>query len=309
MITIFLFHRIETLNRMIQLYMKNSLGASLSWIVVLAILFIPHSKTYCAQPITWQGITYDDETVAELITVIVSTSPVQSIPSTTHLYPALESLCRIPAFALCKKIIVFDGIRPGQEERYTISYGKYKQNVLELTKTDSYFSNTELVYCPKWVHLTGAIHEAMKHVKTPFLYIHQHDLQITQEFDLNGLIATMVANPAIRCVMLGGGNNASSQGYHGPVDQKISGEHFVPLFRCFGWSDQAQITTVDYYENVVFPQCRANKGAFMEQTMLHRLRYDVQELGTEIAHPIYACYLYGGPFDGSYIKHTDARNN
>ena len=264
-----------------------------------------------AQPITWDGVVYDTETVAKLITVITSTSPVKSIPTTNHLYPCQASLFCIPAFALCKKIIVFDGVRQQQAELGPM-YEKYKENVLALTKTDPYFSNTELVFCPEWCHLTGSIHEAMKHVTTPFVYIHQHDLQIVQDFDLNGLIASMVANPKIRCVMLGGEDNAAEGNfnpYHGWIDQNIQGEHFVPLFRCYGWSDQAQITTVDYYQNVVFPQCRANKGNFMEQTMLHRLRYDVVKLGKEIAHPLYGCYLYGGSFDGAYIVHTDAKNN
>ncbi len=278
---------------------------------VFLALCVSLGSASIAENITYNGVTYDTAAVAKLITVITSTSPVQSIPDPKHLYPAQRSLFQIPAFALCKKIIVFDGIRQEQmhlKERYD----QYKNNLLALTKTDPYFSNTELVFCSRWRHLTGALHEAMQHVTTPFVYINQHDLQITQEFDLNGLIATMVANPKIRCVMLGTGNNLGEgewNGYHGYVDQKIAGEHFVPLTRCFGWSDQAQITTVDYYQNFVFPQCLAHRGFFMEQTILHRLRYDVQVLGKDVAHPIYSCYLYGGPRDGAYIMHSDGKNN
>jgi hypothetical protein len=285
--------------------MKNYL------ILFLVAAGLPFGSLVAYDPVTWNGVIYDAGTVSELITVITSTSPVQSIPTTEHLYPSQASLYRIPAFALCKKIIVFDGVRENQGALRSL-YEKYKENVAELTKTDPYFSNTELVFCSEWRHLTGAIHEAMKRVTTPFVYIHQHDLQITQDFDLNALIASMVANSKIKCVMLGGDDNGAEgefNPYFGWIDQNIQGEHFVPLFRCYGWSDQAQITTVDYYLNTVFPQCRANKGNFMEQTMLHRLRYDVAKLGKEVAHPIYSCYLYGGSHDGPYIMHTDARNN
>src|SRR4051812_37553585 len=91
----------------------------------LASFSIP--STLCSSPpVVWNGVTYDTETVAKLITVITSTSPVPSIPSTRHLYPAQASLFQIPAFALCKKIIVFDGIRPGQEAKYGYAYGRYK---------------------------------------------------------------------------------------------------------------------------------------------------------------------------------------
>ena len=263
------------------------------------------------EAITHNGIIYDTETVAELITVITSTSPVQSMPSPKHLYPSQQSLFQIPAFARCKKIIVFDGIR--QEQMHLKSkYDEYKKNIANLTQTDPNFSNTQLVFCNEWKHLTGSLYEAMKHVSTPFVYIHQHDLQIVQDFDLNGLIATMVANPSIQCVMLANTDNletGEAHPYHGYVDRKISGECFVPLTRCFGWSDQAQIATKEYYENVVFPQCLARKGSFMEQTMLIRIRYDVEILGKDVAHPIYACYLYGGPYDGIFISHSDGRNN
>lgn len=276
------------------------------WIGLL--LFSSSAK---AESIIHNGIIYDTETVAKLITVITSTSPVQSMPDPKHLYPSQQSLFQIPVFALCKKIIVFDGIR-SEQAHLKARYDQYKKNIEFLSQTDPYFSNTELVFCPEWRHLTGALHEAMKHVTTPFVYIHQHDLQIIQPFDLNGLIATMVANPKIQCVMLGGSDNLETgefNSYHGYVDRKIDGECFVPLTRCFGWSDQAQITTKDYYDKIVFPQCLVRKGNFMEQTMLHRLRYDVQILGKDIAHSIYACYLYGGAKDGAYIIHTDAKHN
>jgi hypothetical protein len=274
-------------------------------------VFFYSSASFAAESIIWNDVTYDTDTVAQLITVITSTSLVQSIPATKHLYPAQASLFSIPALAKCKKIIVFDGIEE-KNENLERRYEEYKKNVIELTQTDPYFSNTKLIFCPEWRHLTGALYEALQHVTTPFLYIHQHDLQIIQEFDLNGLIATMVANPRIQCVMLAGGDNGAEgdfNAYHGYIDRQIEGEHFVPLMRCFGWSDQAQITTVDYYRNVIFPQCKARKGNFMEQTMLHRIRYDVAKLGKDIAHPIYACYLYGGSADGAYIVHTDAKYN
>jgi hypothetical protein len=289
--------------------MKNQhLHSAFKTIILFLVISLISTRVESYQPVVVNGITYDDETVAKLITVITSTSPVKSMPEPEHIYPAQASLFRIPAFALCKKIIVFDEVRPGGTSRLKNAYNGYKQKILELTRSNLYFSNTELVFCPEWGHLTGTLVEAMKHVTTPFIYVHQHDLQLTQDFDLNGLIASMIENPLIQCVFLGGGNNSTSHVYHGPVDQNIIGPHFVPLWRCFGWTDQAQITTVNYYKNIVFPQCKAHKGSFMEQVMLHRLRYDLTELGVEKVHPIYGTYLYGGPMDGSYLLHSDARN-
>ena len=142
------------------------------------------SSAIYAEDVDYNGVVYDTETVAKLITVITTTSPIKSMPEPKHLYPSQQSLFRIPAFALCKKIIVFDGFRDGQMHLEE-TYNQYKRNIVHLTKTDPYFSNTELVFCSEWKHLTGAIYEAMKHVTTPFVFINQHDLEIIKDFDLN----------------------------------------------------------------------------------------------------------------------------
>lgn len=188
---------------------------------------------------------YNDETVANLITIITTTNPIPSIPQVLHLYNSQKELFRIPAFALCKKIIVFDGLQPGYEHRLD-DYEKYKQNVIELTKSDPYFSNTKLVFCPAWVHLAGALREAIKSVTTPYLFIHQHDFLLGKDFDLNGVIATMVVNPNIKHVRLNQYPRADFfPWFDGDVDQIIEGPHFVPLCRTFGWSDNDHVTRLD----------------------------------------------------------------
>jgi len=181
---------------------------------------------------SWNGKLYNDQTVSEMITVITTTNPIPSIPSTKHIYPTQKSLFRIPAIALCKKIIVFDGIQPGFEDR-AADYEQYKQEIITLTKTDPYFANTELIFCEKWVHLAGAVREAMAHVTTPYIFIHQHDFVLMNDFELNGVIATMEANPNVKYVRL-----AHPPNIHwlpsGDVDPVVIGPSFVPLMRHYG---------------------------------------------------------------------------
>ena len=79
----------------------------------MCCLFIWLSTGVFGYDIEWNGKVYDDETVAQMITVITTTNPIPSIPSVKHIYPAQVALFQIPAFARCKKIIVFDGLQPG----------------------------------------------------------------------------------------------------------------------------------------------------------------------------------------------------
>jgi hypothetical protein len=241
-------------------------------------------------------MVYDDETVASLVTVITSTSPIPSMPSTKFLYEAQKSLFQVPALAKCKKIIVFDGIRKGQKQ-LAKKYAEYKRNVMQLVQEDPYFSNTELVFCSEWGHLAGTLKEALLHVDTPFLFIHQHDLVLLQGFDLNGVIASMEANPKIKYVAFGKRANTPNDFYHGPLDQEIEGISFVPLCRSCGWSDQCHAASADYYRFFVLPQC---SYTFMESVLHPALK----KMGREL----FGTYLYGNLFDGPYIFHADARN-
>lgn len=273
---------------------------------LLIILFMTWHGSCYAQAIVWDGKVYDDKTVADLITVITTTNPVPAIPSTKHIYPSQVSLCRIPALALCKKIIVFDGIQPRFEARLK-DYQQYKRNIVKLTQSDPYFSNTTVVFCKKWVHLAGAIKEAMAHVTTPFVFIHQHDFVLQKDFDLNALIATMVANPYIKHVRLNRGlTNTEFIDWEGPIDEVTDPTFFVPLCRTCGWSDNDHVTRVDYYQQFVLPKC----GRCAMENVLHwALKHSISDLGIEAGHQPFGTYLYGNLSDGNYFYHSDGRYN
>lgn len=272
--------------------------------LTIALFLAVTSQGQCSgNPFELNDVIYDDDQVAQLITVITATSPTMSMPNTTHLYPAQVSLHRIGALAKAKKIIAFDAIPPG-EEHLEVAYNNYKHNVQKLTETDYYFANTELVFCENWGHLSGTIEEALKHVTTPFVFMHQHDLILKKSFDLNRLIATMITNPNIKYVHFYGGKNKKSEWWNRIVDDKINGVHFVPLTRSFGWSDQCHVASVAYYHDFVLPEC---DHCFMETAMQKKFKKELHEKGKK-SHDPFGSYLYGGMKDGHYIRHTDGRN-
>ena len=270
------------------------------WNGLLALSIFPLG----ADPIFWNGTLYDDETVARLITVITTTNPIPSIPSLKHIYFSQKSLFLIPAFALCKKIIVFDGIQPEFEDRKE-DYEKYKRKIAHLTQADPNFSNTELVFCDRWVHLSGAIREALAHVDTPYIFIHQHDMVLVKRFDLNRAIATMDANCNVKHVRLAlPYTNLHWLPFDPPaVDQLIVGPCFVPLCRHFIWSDNDHVATAEYYREFVLPQCGHGP---MEEFLNPALEKAMEEIDTA-CHPIFGTYLYGTIQDGGYISHSDGR--
>ncbi len=279
-----------------------------AWIVLFIILVqMGHANNYFAN-----GELIDDERAAQLITVIITTSPTPSMPSLKHLYPACTSLFKVPAFAKCKKIIVFDGLPPKYANRAR-DYKKYKKRVKMLIEQDQRFSNTKLVFCDKWVHLSGALREAMQHVTTPFVFIHQHDMQLVKEFDLNGCLASMLLNPNIKYIHLTIEDNQHESGemfspWYGLVDSYIEGVNLVCLTRYFGWSDYAHVTTAKYMREFVLPRCSHGRMETwlqhdFKQALLGKDFYEIDDV-----HPEFGTYLYGDIDDGHYIHHSDGAN-
>lgn len=252
---------------------------------------------------------FSNKETSEQITIITTTNPIPSIPSTKILYASMKSLYQIPAFRRCKKIIVFDGIQSGFESRQN-DYEEYKKNISKLTETSPYFFNTELVFCPQWSHLAGAIKQALEHVTTPYLFIHQHDFNLVKKIKLNHLLTSMHTNPNIKYVRLNSyGKNLPSNttGFHyrydGDVDNFVEGGSLIPLTRTFGWSDNDHIARTDYYRDFILPNC---KFGAMEWFLHPLFKKSLREQGPN-CHLLFGTYLYGGLNDGKYIQHTDGR--
>jgi hypothetical protein len=242
--------------------------------------------------VTLNGMTYDDEAVSQLITVITATSPIPSHPNTKLLERAQRSLFVNPALARCKKIIVFDGIHPNDRNNADLvsRYEEYKRRCIELTINDPQFQNTTLLFCPEWGHLCGAVSYAISAVETPYVFMHQHDLVLLRDFDLNGLIATMTINPNIKHVHL---RPAASHGWLSwfkYIDNVVDGPSFVPLLRCGAWTDQCHVASVQYYNDFVLPQCH---NTFMEAVLCRKEQLAVEELGIDEGHKPYGTYVYG----------------
>lgn len=246
---------------------------------------------------------------AELITVITTTHPICSVPSDEHLYLAQASLFINPVLAKSKKIIVFDGIASAFKER-AANYELYKRKIQDLQKTDPFFTNTELIFCKKWVQLSGTIRQALKKVTTPFVFIHQHDMYFVKNFNINACLESMLANPNIKWVQFSGRPNSAHKGdiqasRFGPIDEYVEGGSLIPLTRVFGWSDHTHIASTDYYNHFIMPMC---KGNYMEDTVCKNfkkalLHKNLAERNT--IHLKFGTYLYGNLEDGCFFNHSN----
>jgi len=243
------------------------------------------------------SFTEQELCLVDKLTIITTTSPIPSNPSTEMLEITQRSLFMIPEFRGCKKIIVFDGV-PAQQRYRSLAYYTFIRNVEKLVREDPYFYNTTLVINHDFKHLANSLREAINIVDTPYIFVHQHDFSLIKKFDIANLVRSMDSNPNLKHIRLNKWVTASNW-WDGEVDSVIVGGSLVPLTRIFGWSDNDHISRTDYYRDFVFPKIPWN-GAM--EWFLH----DQPDILRN--HLLYGTYLYGSIGDGPYILHLDGRS-
>ncbi len=255
-------------------------------LIVLATL----SSAFCMEP-----------SLADKITIITNTSVMPSNPSTKLLETTQKSLSVIPGFSECHRIIVFDGLHIKQK-CFEQQYEQYKKNVIELTKTHPDFANTSLVFCKEHKHLALALKEGMKLVKTPFVFVHQHDFEIRKPVDSFGIVRSMEENPNLKHIRLHRKwNIVAGLDYH--IDEEIDGPCYVPLCRTFGWSDNDHFTRKSYYDDFIFPKITKN---WPMEWFINPLEKTLT-MEDPNNHHFFGTYLYGKRGDGKYLHHLNGK--
>ena len=145
---------------------------------------------------------------AATLTVLITTSPIPSAPSTALLETLLCSLDQVAALRTCPVIVVFDGIgaviehdAPPNYKRSRIhaeharAYGEYKQNARALLAAQRRHIRT--LELTTWHGCALATRAALEQVQTPLVMLLQHDQVLLRDFDAQGLLDAMCAHPAM----------------------------------------------------------------------------------------------------------------
>ncbi|MCI5051655.1 MAG: hypothetical protein MRY21_00790 [Simkaniaceae bacterium] len=246
------------------------------------------------------------------LTIITSTSFIPSHPATYMIERTQKSLEITPEFRGCHKIIVCDGLNEKyrtsavddintRKERYNI----YKKRLYALCKANPAFANTTLIFLEKNYTLSGAIEVALEYVKTPYIFLHQHDFEHIRRLKAVEVIASMKRNPNLKHIRVPSERNVSDY-WDGPIDRKIEGGALIPLCRTFRWCDSEHFSSVKYYLDFVLPRCRPNYG-FMEHC-IHQPDFVKGQIKIRQNHLLYGTYKYGKKGDGNYTSHLDGRN-
>lgn len=258
------------------------------------------------------------------LTVLITSSPTHTHPSTSLIDHVLETFQLIPSLVECRKIIICDGYRVESKVRYkkgrvtqdqADSYEEYKNNLKQhVNEKNPLYHNTEILELPERVGFGFALKEAIPSVTTKYLMIVQHDRSFIKSFDLEQVLESMENNPIMRCVLL---PLASTYNYRKRMDTKfhkkdilsnreITHNHnvFLPLCQFY---DSTHIAHIDFYKEFIIGQKMIPKNGFIEDRLGQIQVQDIRLNGMEV-HAKYGTYLYGDGFE-YLVQHLDGRDS
>lgn len=272
---------------------------------------------------------FDLDRVAQELTVIISTSVADFIPSTDTPLAALESLQSNIALRWCRKLLVFDKVpsceeidemRRDSKTWYHVARGAKWMNTWNSKRKDynEYCAtmvamksanhpalfNVDLIFLPRFGHLFGTVKEAFKYLgrEARYIFATQHDLRLSGKFvaaDVQRVLETLECRKARYIVLNRDVNSAArTQVYFKLLPQHSLQDDAkqpmgISLTAVAGFSDQAHFAEVEWYKHEVVDAIRPEEQLTCMEHVLHAPWKEAEEWkGT---------FLYGGLHDGPFV--------
>jgi hypothetical protein len=131
--------------------------------------------------------------VADLVTVLIPTSPIRSHPDTAMIEQTVRDVrSKLPESEI---LIMVDGVRPEQED-YRTAYEEYTRRLLSLANHE--WHNVMVLLFEYHQHQAHMTRAALSHVATPAILFVEHDAPITPdyEFEWDRLIDAIMCGDA-----------------------------------------------------------------------------------------------------------------
>jgi hypothetical protein len=207
----------------------------------------------------------------EAISVITTTSPIPSHPSTGIIDATYKSVrIHLPH---AKYIFLFDGIRK-EQEHLRAGYEEYRE-IITKRIANGEWANAEYFLFAEWTHQAGMIRAALAHdhIRTPLILWEEHDFPFNGlPIDWQGIVNSLLDDEV--CYMrfaLPEENWERVRAVHG---EAAINRHGVPMVRIMNYSSLPHVARTDFLlrivkffkEGKIHLECEATEGiAFQEE--------------------------------------------
>lgn len=248
-----------------------------------------------------------------MITTILTTAPLPSMPHADLLLYTARSLQLVPRLLEERILVAFDGFRvegpsfsswlhPKCRQRFEDHslYDRYKQGVKRAILDDWSLARATFVELGRRSCLATLLRAAIEHVDTPFVHVMQADMPLMRAFDVATVLDAMRSHPRdVQLVRLAFKRNVDHEQFAAIVcnhsSAPITLHHgSITLSRSSSWADNNHIATTSHYRHAVLPFVR--DGDFPEHAIYCSPL--VRPMGT---------WFLGAAHDGLWVGHLDGR--
>lgn len=243
--------------------------------------------------------TVPDWTLADLVTVIVPTSPIPSHPSTSMIHETLDSIQeRLPG---CEVIVVFDGVREEQKNRRA-DYQEYTRKLLRSFNFER--ENVTPIVLDEHGHQANATRAALNMVDTPLVLFVEHDTPLVGEIPFDALARVVLAGEA-NMIRLHHEANVLEPHRHLMVDDTPREVLGVPLLGTVQWSQRPHLASTAFYRHLIGRYFGRESRTMIEDVMHSVLQVAAAEGGWGM----FRVFLYAPDGDMKRSTHLDGRGD
>jgi hypothetical protein len=235
------------------------------------------------------------------ITVIVTTSPVPSHPSTEHIEATVASIReQLPTAEI---VITVDGVRPEQVRRQG-AYSLYVRRLLWLCNYE--WHNVVPVVMGEWKHQALSTRAALELVDTPLILFVEHDTPLVGEIPWAGL-ADAVTSGAANVIRFHQDVSIHEDHERVMLDTEPRIVKGVPLRRTAAWWQRPHLASTEFY------RCLLGRFSPSARTMIEEPVYaaawsDIEDRG-EAGWGDWRLWIYQPPGDMRRSGHLDSRGD
>lgn len=208
-------------------------------------------------------------TLADLVTVLLVTSPTASDPSLDTIHATLRSVRYFPELAGCRILIGCDGVRP--EQRAELA-DRYREKLTALTVYAAPDARLEVRRLERWGHQANVLRRLLSMVTTPLVLFVEHDTPLLpQPIDWAG--CTHELEPAgddpapLDLLRFHHESQVLPVHAHLMLDTVPDPTRPVRYLRTAQWSQRPHLARTDWYRDVLAEYFATSSRTMVEDVM------------------------------------------
>jgi hypothetical protein len=209
--------------------------------------------------------------VSDLLTVVVTASPIPSHPATDVIEQTVGSVLAQPALAGCEVVVACDGVRPGCEHLA----GAYDEHLRRLVGLCRRRWRALPLLADGWEHQALRLRAALARVRTPLVLVMEHDTPLVDwcgPTDWEGICRLVlgggsVSETGVNVVRLLHEADVLDAHRHMTVDRLPVELDGVPVYRTVQWSQRPHVAATGWYAALLARYFGASSRTFVEDAL------------------------------------------